>query len=301
MTESSHALASRRREARPGPGADGASRISTRRRRAPDNVLYLTSFWRMKGFDVVVFPREGEPTLSPRAVGSTTRRGRRGRRLAALQGLRADDPRPPVAALARARGRRARARLERIGLELSQARRRRPDGRRADDVHEGVFDAFPAPRRDAAARRGALDQDRPGDRADPPRERSRRGGDGARPRRDQAGDEEARSARRVGGIRARRGHGLPGQVELARGHSLVWSGPGIRLHGDGRPPGRRGRADAVRVLGLRRRLLVRPHEERRPRRADAAYDGCSSCCSPSTTTRSPSRDGASLPSSTAAP
>ena len=31
--------------------------------RAPDNVLYLTNFWGMKGFDAVVFPREGEPTL----------------------------------------------------------------------------------------------------------------------------------------------------------------------------------------------------------------------------------------------
>src|SRR5262245_14793038 len=31
--------------------------------RAPDNVLYLTNFWGMKGFDAVVFPREGDATL----------------------------------------------------------------------------------------------------------------------------------------------------------------------------------------------------------------------------------------------
>src|SRR5439155_5841662 len=31
--------------------------------RAPDNVLYLTNFWGMKGYDAVVFPRDGEPTL----------------------------------------------------------------------------------------------------------------------------------------------------------------------------------------------------------------------------------------------
>src|SRR2546423_13593282 len=31
--------------------------------RAPDNVLYLTNFWGMKGYDAAVFPREGEPTL----------------------------------------------------------------------------------------------------------------------------------------------------------------------------------------------------------------------------------------------
>ncbi|HXW17933.1 MAG TPA: Xaa-Pro peptidase family protein [Candidatus Acidoferrales bacterium] len=31
--------------------------------RAPDNILYLTNYWTMKGYDIVVFPREGEPIL----------------------------------------------------------------------------------------------------------------------------------------------------------------------------------------------------------------------------------------------
>src|ERR1039458_2831511 len=31
--------------------------------RAPDNVLYLTNYWCMKGYDAVIFPRDGEPTL----------------------------------------------------------------------------------------------------------------------------------------------------------------------------------------------------------------------------------------------
>ena len=31
--------------------------------RAPDNVLYLTNFWSMKGYDACVFPRVGEPVL----------------------------------------------------------------------------------------------------------------------------------------------------------------------------------------------------------------------------------------------
>jgi Xaa-Pro dipeptidase len=31
--------------------------------RAPDNVLYLTNFWGMKGFDAAVFRRDGDPTL----------------------------------------------------------------------------------------------------------------------------------------------------------------------------------------------------------------------------------------------
>jgi Xaa-Pro aminopeptidase len=31
--------------------------------RAPDNVVYLSNYWGMKGYDAVVFPREGQPTL----------------------------------------------------------------------------------------------------------------------------------------------------------------------------------------------------------------------------------------------
>jgi Xaa-Pro aminopeptidase len=31
--------------------------------RAPDNIVYLANYWCMKGYDAVVFPQEGEPTL----------------------------------------------------------------------------------------------------------------------------------------------------------------------------------------------------------------------------------------------
>jgi Xaa-Pro dipeptidase len=31
--------------------------------RAPDNVLYLTNYWTMKGYDLAIFPREGDSTL----------------------------------------------------------------------------------------------------------------------------------------------------------------------------------------------------------------------------------------------
>jgi len=31
--------------------------------RAPDNVVYLSNYWCMKGYDAVVFPRDGNPTL----------------------------------------------------------------------------------------------------------------------------------------------------------------------------------------------------------------------------------------------
>ena len=29
--------------------------------RAPDNILYLTDYWTMKGYDIAIFPREGDP------------------------------------------------------------------------------------------------------------------------------------------------------------------------------------------------------------------------------------------------
>ncbi|HZQ69879.1 MAG TPA: Xaa-Pro peptidase family protein [Terriglobales bacterium] len=31
--------------------------------RAPDNIVYLSNYWCMKGYDAVVFPQQGEPTL----------------------------------------------------------------------------------------------------------------------------------------------------------------------------------------------------------------------------------------------
>ena len=40
--------------------------------RAPDNIVYLTNFWGMKGYDAVVFPREGDPTLTASRPPPTT-------------------------------------------------------------------------------------------------------------------------------------------------------------------------------------------------------------------------------------
>ena len=100
-----------------------------------------------------------------------------------------------------------------------------------------------------------------------------------------ARDDRERRRRRCGraGCTAH-GTGFNGQVELARGFSLVWSGAGDpHLHGHRQPSDPGARADPVRDLGLRRRLLVRPHEEPRPRRARrSAMPSSSSSCSAST-------------------
>src|SRR5580765_603543 len=87
--------------------------------RAPDNVLYLTNFWGMKGYEAVVFPREGEPTLvCLEASAEDASRMAWTQDVRFLRGYAEDDPRPPLARtteLAAA----AAADFGTIGLELS--------------------------------------------------------------------------------------------------------------------------------------------------------------------------------------
>ena len=113
--------------------------------RAPDNVLYLTNFWGMKGYDAVVFPREGEPIADlPRGLARRTPSARAWtqdvRLFARLRRAR------PAAAVLRAldAAREAAPPYGRVGLELSL-------GTQASDRMVGEpttftkawFDAFP--------------------------------------------------------------------------------------------------------------------------------------------------------------
>jgi Xaa-Pro aminopeptidase len=85
--------------------------------RAPDNVLYLTNFWGMKGYDACVFPREGDPVLicleaSAEDAARTSWTGE----VRHVRGYDENDPRPVPArtldaAVSLAHGR--------IGVELS--------------------------------------------------------------------------------------------------------------------------------------------------------------------------------------
>src|SRR5689334_6343205 len=87
--------------------------------RAPDNVLYLTNFWGMKGFDAAVFPREGEPTLitiEPSAQDAAETAWTHDVRL--VPGYDATDPRPPAARALETACEAARQ-FGRVGLELS--------------------------------------------------------------------------------------------------------------------------------------------------------------------------------------
>jgi Xaa-Pro aminopeptidase len=112
--------------------------------RAPDNVLYLTNFWGMKGYDACVFPREGEPVLiCLEASAEDAARTAWTRDVRLVRGYAADDPRPVPARTLEAAAEAARG-FGRVGLELSL-------GTQASDRMVGEpttftrawFDAFP--------------------------------------------------------------------------------------------------------------------------------------------------------------
>src|SRR5215210_8539016 len=198
--------------------------------RAPDNVVYLTNFWGMKGYDAVVFPADGEPTLiCLEASADDAARTAWTVDVRLLKGYDEADPRPPTArtldlALEAARP------YERVGLELSL-------GTQAADRMVGEpttytrawFDAWPA----------ALD-------ATPLLVRARAIKTGQEIERMRLANEIAAAAMEHvrsnltpgmkeseagaiwNGFVHGHGTGWEGKVELAYGFSLVWSGPGIR-------------------------------------------------------------------------
>src|SRR5882724_3680999 len=64
--------------------------------RALDNVVYLSNYWCMKGYDALVFPREGEPTLialEPQLAEAQRNSWTKDIRL--FKGYDEKDPRPP--------------------------------------------------------------------------------------------------------------------------------------------------------------------------------------------------------------
>src|SRR5207253_5440782 len=87
--------------------------------RAPDNVLYLTNFWPMKGYDAVVFPRQGDPTLiCLEASADDAARAAWTSDVRLFSGYDPSDPRPPTARMLEHACDAARG-YDRLGLELS--------------------------------------------------------------------------------------------------------------------------------------------------------------------------------------
>jgi Xaa-Pro aminopeptidase/Xaa-Pro dipeptidase len=198
--------------------------------RAPDNVLYLTNFWGMKGFDACVFPREGEPVLiclepSAEDAGRTAWT----QELRLFGGYDPADPRPPgLRALDLARE--AAAGYENVGLELSL-------GTQATDRMVGEpttypkawFDAFP----DAADATPLLVEAR-AVKTEQEIDRMRLANEIAAAAMEHVqgvlrpGMTCAQAAAEWQGFVHGEGTGWDGKVDLALPFSLVWSGPSIK-------------------------------------------------------------------------
>ena len=198
--------------------------------RAPDDVLYLTNFWGMKGYDACVFPREGEPVLiCLEASEEDAARMAWTRDVRFFSGYDERDPRPPVARVLEV-AREAASEYGRVGLELSL-------GTQASDRMVGEpttftaewFAAFgesaDATPLLAAARAVKTEQEI---------ERMRLANTIAAAAMEHcklvidAGMTEAQIAAEWEGFVHGEGTGWDGKVELALGYSLVWSGPGIK-------------------------------------------------------------------------
>jgi Xaa-Pro aminopeptidase len=204
--------------------------------RAPDNVLYLTNYWCMKGYDIAIFPREGEPTLLV-----IEPQWREAQHSAWCDDVRyfnfyhPSDPRPPTArsldmALDVLRERKL---TGRVGIELSQ-------GSQICDrmvgeptvFTQGYFDAFHGVVKQVADCAPLLAEARMIKTAQEI-ERMRLANElaalGMEFARDniRPGMKESEVGAMIEGHIHATGVGYKGQVEMARAFTLIWSGPGI--------------------------------------------------------------------------
>ena len=198
--------------------------------RAPDNVLYLTSFWGMKGYDACVFPREGEPILiTIEASEEDAARTAWTDDVRLIRGYDPEDPRPPLsrtldAAVAAARD------YERVGIELSL-------GTQASDRMVGEPTTFTAAWFDAfseAADATPLLVRARAIKTEQELERLRLANELAAAAMDHVrellrpGMREAQAAALWQGFVHGEGTGYHGRVDLALPFSLVWAGRGIK-------------------------------------------------------------------------
>jgi len=198
--------------------------------RAPDNVLYLTNFWGMKGYDACVFPREGEPLLiTIEASEEDAARMAWTGDVRFIKGYDPDDPRPPLARTLEAAVEAARG-YGSVGLELSL-------GTQAADRMVGEpttftkawFDAFP----DAADATPLLARARSIKTAQE-LDRMRLANEIAAAAMEHVrgllrpGMRESEAAALWQGFVHGEGTGWRGQVDLTLAFSLVWAGRGIK-------------------------------------------------------------------------
>ncbi len=202
--------------------------------RAPDNVLYLTNYWTMKGYDLAIFPREGEPTLliiEPQF--------REAQRTAWNKDVRffpfyhPKDPRPPmIRALEMAvEVLKERNLTRRVGIELSQNSQICDRMVGEPTVYwQGFYDSFRAACKetvDAAPLLAQLRMIKTPQEIERMRLANELAALGMEHARDniQPGMKESEVAAMIEGHIHHVGIGYKGKVEMARAFTLVWSGP----------------------------------------------------------------------------
>ena len=203
--------------------------------RAPDNVVYLTNYWPMKGYAVAVFPREGDATvvtIDPQhndAVRTSWTNDVR-----TVKFYHPSDPRPPTARTTELAIEvlRERGLAGRVGIELSQ-------GSQICDrmvgeptvFTQGYFDAFRGAVKQVVDGTGLLAEARmiktaqEIERMRLANELAALGMEHAR-QNIKPGMTESEVAAMIEGHIHSVGIGYKG-VEMARAFTLVWSGPGI--------------------------------------------------------------------------
>ena len=204
--------------------------------RAPDNVLYLTNYWCMKGYEAVVFPSEGEPTLialEPQLADAQRNSWTKDIRL--FKGYHPSDPRPPqYRALDMAlKVLKERSLTEKVGVELNM-------GTQSADRMVGepttptqmYFDAFGEIAGQVADATLLLNEAR-AIKTDQEIERMRLANELAALAMEHTRDHMRPGMKEseVGGMYESFVHGVgvgyKGKVEMARAFTLVWSGKGI--------------------------------------------------------------------------
>src|SRR5437764_2837070 len=198
--------------------------------RAPDNVLYLTNFWGMKGYDACVFPREGEPALiTIEASEEDAARVAWTDDVRLIRGYDPEDPRPPLARTLDATVEVA-SEYERVGLELSL-------GTQASDRMVGEpttftaawFDSFPeaADATSLLVRARSLKTEQEIERLRLANGIAATGMEHVRDRL-RPGMKEAEAAALWQGFVHGEGTGWQGKVDLALPFSRVWAGREIK-------------------------------------------------------------------------
>jgi Xaa-Pro aminopeptidase len=204
--------------------------------RAPDNVIYLTNYWTMKGYDLAIFPREGDPTLL--VIEPQFREAQRtawNKDVRFFPFYHPKDPRPPMirAVEMAVEVLRERKLNGRVGIELSQTSQicDRMVGEPTVYWH-GFYEAFRASCKeitDAAPLLAELRMIKTPQEIERMRLANELATIGMEFVRDnvKSGMKESEVAAMIEGHIHSVGIGYKGKVDMARAFTLVWSGRGI--------------------------------------------------------------------------